>query len=306
MSKNTSIIDKINHLKKENNAIILAHYYVSDDVQEIADYIGDSYYLSKIAADTDADMIVFCGVSFMGESAKLLNKNKTVLMPDETADCPMAHMCDTDTIKKVRAEYDDVAVVCYLNSTAELKMHSDVCVTSSNAEKIVRTLPNKNIFFIPDENLARYIAKKIPEKNFIFNNGYCPIHKEISLEELLTAKENHPDAMVLSHPECTAEILKHSDYIGSTSELIAFATESECSSFIIATEEGVFYELQKNNPEKKFYKVNNHQTCPGMKLITLEKIANVLENHCNSVQLSSKAMELANKPLTEMLRRSTL
>ncbi|MDE7431329.1 MAG: quinolinate synthase NadA [Lachnospiraceae bacterium] len=306
MSKNTSIIDKINHLKKENNAIILAHYYVSDDVQEIADYIGDSYYLSKIAADTDADMIVFCGVSFMGESAKLLNKNKTVLMPDETADCPMAHMCDTDTIKKVRAEYDDVAVVCYINSTAELKMHSDVCVTSSNAEKIVRTLPNKNIFFIPDENLARYIAKKIPEKNFIFNNGYCPIHKEISLEELLTAKENHPDAMVLSHPECTAEILKHSDFIGSTSELITFATESECSSFIIATEEGVFYELQKNNPEKKFYKVNNHQTCPGMKLITLEKIANVLENHCNSVQLSAKAMELANKPLTEMLRRSTL
>lgn len=306
MSKNTSIIDKINHLKKENNAIILAHYYVSDDVQAIADYIGDSYYLSKIAADTDADMIVFCGVSFMGESAKLLNKSKTVLMPDQTADCPMAHMCDTDTIKKVRAEYDDVAVVCYINSTAELKMHSDVCVTSSNAEKIVRTLPNKNIFFIPDENLARYIAKKIPEKNFIFNNGYCPIHKEITLEELLTAKESHPDAMVLTHPECTAEILKHSDFIGSTSELIAFATKSECSSFIIATEEGVFYELQKNNPEKKFYKVNNHQTCSGMKLITLEKIANVLKDHCNSVQLSSETMELANKPLTEMLRRSTL
>lgn len=302
MSENTTIIDKINELKRTNNAILLAHYYVPDEVQQIADYIGDSYYLSKIAANTEADTIVFCGVSFMGESAKLLNKGKTVLMPDETADCPMAHMCDIETIENIRKEYDDVAVVCYINSTAELKMHSDVCVTSANAEKIVRALPNKNIFFIPDENLARYIAGKVPEKNFIFNNGYCPIHKEITLDELIRAKNKYPDALVLTHPECTSEILDNSDFIGSTSEIIKYAAASDCKSFIVATETGVFYELRKNNPDKNFYEINNHQICPGMKLITLEKIANVLETHNNQVELTDKEMELANKPLDVMLK----
>lgn len=302
MSENTTIIEKINDLKRENNAILLAHYYVPDDVQQITDYIGDSYYLSKIATNTTADTIVFCGVSFMGESAKLLNNEKTVLMPDATADCPMAHMCDIDTIKKVREEYDDVAVVCYINSTVELKMYSDVCVTSANAEKIVRALPNKNIFFIPDENLARYIAKKVPEKNFIFNKGYCPIHKEITLDELMETKKKHPDALVLTHPECLEEILDNSDFIGSTSEIIKYAASSDCNSFIVATEEGVFYELKKNNPDKKFYKVNNHQICPDMKLVTLEKIANVLETHSNQVKLTGEVIELANKPLNAMLK----
>lgn len=302
MPENTTIIDKINELKKTNNAILLAHYYVPDEVQQIADYVGDSYYLSKIATNTEADTIVFCGVSFMGESAKLLNNGKTVLMPDETADCPMAHMCDVDTIESIRKKYDDVAVVCYINSTAELKMHSDVCVTSANAEKIVRALPNKNIFFIPDENLARYIAQKVPEKNFIFNNGYCPIHKEITLDELMKAKNKYPDALVLTHPECTSEILDNSDFIGSTSEIIKYAAASDCKSFIVATEEGVFYELKKNSPDKNFYAVNNHQICPGMKLITLEKIANVLETHNNQVELTDKEMELANKPLDVMLK----
>lgn len=302
MSENTTIIDKINELKKINNAILLAHYYVPDEVQQIADYIGDSYYLSKIAANTEADTIVFCGVSFMGESAKLLNKGKTVLMPDETADCPMAHMCDIDTIENIRKKYDDVAVVCYINSTAELKMHSDVCVTSANAEKIVKALPNKNIFFIPDENLARYIAQKVPEKNFIFNNGYCPIHKDITLDELIKVKSKYPDALVLTHPECTSEILDNSDFIGSTSEIIKYAAASDCKSFIVATETGVFHELKKNNPDKNFYEVNNHQICPGMKLITLEKIANVLETRHNQVELTNEEMELANKPLDVMLK----
>lgn len=302
MSENTTIIDKINELKKINNAILLAHYYVPEEIQQIADYIGDSYYLSKIAANTEADTIVFCGVSFMGESAKLLNKGKTVLMPDKSADCPMAHMCDIETIENIRKKYDDVAVVCYINSTAELKMHSDVCVTSANAEKIVRALPNKNIFFIPDENLARYIAGKVPEKNFIFNNGYCPIHKDITSDELIKAKNKYPDALVLAHPECTAEVLNNSDFIGSTSEIIKFATASVCKSFIVATETGVFYELRKNNPDKNFYEINRHQICPGMKLITLEKIANVLETHNNQIELPEKEMELARKPLDVMLK----
>lgn len=181
--------NRIKQLKQEKNAVILAHYYVHDEVQEIADYIGDSFYLSKVATKTDADTIVFCGVSFMGESAKILNPEKTVLMPDETADCPMAHMADIDRIEELRKEYPDLAVVCYINSTAELKCHADVCVTSSNAIRIVKALPNKNIFFIPDENLGRFVAKQVPEKNFIFNDGYCHVHASIRKDQVEAAKK---------------------------------------------------------------------------------------------------------------------
>ena len=173
-----SIKEEIEQLKKEKNAVILAHYYVPDEVQEIADYIGDSYYLSKKAKETEAEIIVFAGVSFMGESAKILNPSKTVLMPDGDADCPMAHMASVEKVQKMRTIYQDLAVVCYINSTAELKTVSDVCVTSSNAVKIVKALPNRNIFFIPDGNLAAYVAEQVPEKNIIPNDGYCPVHRE--------------------------------------------------------------------------------------------------------------------------------
>src|SRR5699024_7470645 len=189
-----SIVEEINQLKKEKNAIIMAHYYVPDEVQAIADYIGDSFYLSKIATKIKEDTIVFCGVSFMGESAKILNPSKTVLLPDITADCPMAHMADITTIQRIKSEYEDVAVVCYINSTAELKSHSDVCVTSSNAISIVKALPNKNIFFIPDQNLAHYVAAQVPEKHFIFNDGYCPVHKDITVNDVIAAKHLHPNA----------------------------------------------------------------------------------------------------------------
>ena len=177
-----TIREEIEQLKKEKDAVILAHYYVSPEVQEIADYVGDSFYLSKVAVGLKEKTIVFCGVSFMGESAKILNPEKTVLMPDMAADCPMAHMASAETIEKIRSEYDDLAVVCYINSTAELKRHSDVCVTSSNAVKIVKSLPNKNIFFIPDRNLAHYIAGLVPEKNFIYNEGFCVVHEYMELE----------------------------------------------------------------------------------------------------------------------------
>lgn len=171
----TDIKSRIESLKKEKNAVILAHYYVPGEVQEIADYIGDSFYLSKIAKDAEQDTIVFCGVSFMGESAKILSPGKQVLMPDITAGCPMAYMAQVEKIEEVRRKYDDVAVVCYINSTGELKKHSDVCVTSANAMKIVQALPNKNIYFIPDENLGRYVASKVTDKHFIFNDGFLSI-----------------------------------------------------------------------------------------------------------------------------------
>ena len=296
-----TIVDKIEKLKKEKNAVILAHYYVKPEVQEIADYIGDSYYLSKVAVGLKEQTIVFCGVEFMGESAKALNPQKTVLMPDLSADCPMVHMADPEIIQKMRDTYEDLAVVCYINSTAELKKYSDVCVTSANAVKIVKALPNKNIFFIPDRNLAHYIAGLVPEKNFVYNEGFCPTHERMQAEEVLEVKKEHPEAKVLSHPECRTEILEISDYIGSTSGIIKYATESEEKEFIICTEEGVSYKLCQNNPEKKFYFPKSVPTCPNMKKNSLEKILHVLETGENEVQITEELREASVKPLERML-----
>lgn len=295
------ITEQIKKLKKEKNAVILAHYYVNPEVQEIADYIGDSYYLSKVAVDLKEDTIVFCGVSFMGESAKILNPRKTVLMPDMTADCAMAHMADAETIQKMRDTYEDLAVVCYINSTAELKRHSDVCVTSANAVKIVKALPNKNIFFIPDRNLAHYVASQVPEKNFVYNAGYCPVHEKMQTEEILKAKELHPEAEVLTHPECPQKVLEISDYIGSTSGIIAYAGKSECKEFIICTENGVRYELEKQNPEKRFYFTETEPVCHDMKKITLEKICHVLESGENEVHVTDELRKESCEPLERML-----
>ena len=201
-----SVTSDILKLKKEKNAVILAHYYVDEDVQEVADYVGDSFYLSKIATKVDQDIIVFAGVEFMGESAKILNPEKMVLMPEPGADCPMGHMATKEEILKMREQYDDLAVVCYINSTAELKTYSDVCVTSSNAVKIVKNLPNKNIFFIPDQNLGRFVAKQVPEKNVILNKGFCPRHVAITEYMVVETKKKYPQAKLAAHPECTGSI----------------------------------------------------------------------------------------------------
>ena len=293
--------NKIRELKKQKNAIILAHYYAPAEVQKIADYVGDSFYLAKIAKSSTADVIVFCGVAFMGESAKILNPNKKVLMPDVSADCPMAHMVTEGRIKELREKYDDLAVVCYINSTAELKCQSDVCVTSSNAVKIVKALPNKNIFFIPDKNLGRYVAEQVPEKNVILNHGYCPIHVKVSLEEVLQEKKLHPTALVLSHPECEENILNISDYIGSTAEIIDFAKQSENNEFIICTEDGVEFELIKTNPNKKFYFTKTRPCCVDMKLNTLDKLLKVLETEENPIEVDEETRERALLPLNRML-----
>ena len=295
------IIEKIKKLKEEKDAVILAHYYVSDEVQEIADYIGDSFYLSKVAVGLKEQTIVFCGVSFMGESAKILNPKKTVLMPDMSADCAMAHMADVETIQRMRDTYDDLALVCDINSTGELKQHSDVCVTSANAVKIVKALPNKYIFFIPDRNLARYVAEQVPEKQFVFNEGYCPIHEQIRLEEVREEKELHPNAQILTHPECPKAICDLSDYIGSTSGIISYVGKSDCKEFIICTENGVRYELEKQNPDKKFYFTKTEPVCRDMKQITLEKIAHVLETGENEVQVEETLREESQKALERML-----
>ena len=293
--------EKILQLKKEKNAVILAHYYAPDEAQEVADYVGDSFYLAKIAKKSTADIIVFCGVSFMGESAKILNPDKKVLMPDLTADCPMAHMVKPGQIQKMREKYEDLAVVCYINSTAELKCQSDVCVTSSNAIKIVRALPNKNIFFIPDRNLGRYVASQVPEKNIIINSGYCPIHASITVEQLKRVKAEHPNAPILIHPECEPELLEISDYIGSTAEIIDYVANSPLDEFIICTEDGVDYKLITDNPRKKFYYPNPHPCCADMKLNTLENILSVMEKEDKEVFVDEEVARNAWKPLDRML-----
>lgn len=298
--------ETIKRLQKEKDVVILAHYYVDGEVQEIADFVGDSYFLAQKAVDTPQQNILFCGVSFMCESAKILNPDKKVIIVDEYADCPMAHMVDAGRIKEVRQQYEDVAVVCYVNSTAEIKAESDVCVTSSNAVRVVKALPNKHIFFIPDNNLGKYVAENVPEKQFIFHDGFCHVHTSISAADIKEAKRLYPEAPVLSHPECTSEVLALSDFIGSTSEIIDFASKSDQDRFIICTEMGIFYELQQKNPEKKFYSVGHRQFCPNMKKITLEKVERALETMEPEVVVDEGLAVRANKSLSRMLELARL
>ena len=285
--------------------VILAHYYVDGEVQALADYVGDSFYLSKVATQVTQQNILFCGVQFMGESAKILNPGKNVVMADDFADCPMAHMVTKEKIAEVRAQYDDLAVVCYVNSTAEIKTVSDVCVTSSNAVKVVKNIEAKNIFFVPDNNLGRYVSKMVPEKNFIFHDGFCHVHKSILAENVKAAKEAHPEALILTHPECTEDVVEMSDFVGSTSEIIDYATNSDQKVFLICTEMGVFYELQKKNPDKKFFSVGHRQFCPNMKKVTIDKVESAIESMDSFVELSEETIKKAAVPLKRMLELAT-
>ena len=291
----------IERLKAERDAVILAHYYVEPAVQTIADYVGDSFYLAKLAKSLPQRTIVLCGVEFMGESAKLLNPGKTVLLPEPAADCPMAHMVRRDTVEAARAEYgDDLAVVCYVNSTIEIKSWSDVCVTSSNAVKIVSELPQHHILFIPDQNLGRFVGEQVPEKHVILNKGYCPRHQVISLKEVVDAEEAHPEALVLAHPECTEEILAEADYIGSTAGIISFAEQSEASEFIILTVVGVLYELERRcaGSGKRFYFPATTPRCVNMDMISLEKVLACLETGAGVVRSSDDPAQDAQAKLT--------
>lgn len=295
------IKEEINQLKKEKDAVILAHYYVRPEVQEIADYTGDSFYLSRTAEKLTCRVIVFAGVFFMGESAKILNPEKVVLMPEVSADCAMAHMADPETIQKMRDTYDDLAVVCYINSTAELKRHSDVCVTSANAVQIVRELPNRHIFFIPDRNLARFVARQVPEKHFVFNDGFCPVHESMKVREIERARRQHPEALTLVHPECPDAICDMADYVGSTSGIIRYAQDSPSREFIVCTESGVRWELERKNPGKTFYFPDTEPVCEDMKTITLEKIRDVLRTGNNEIHVEESSASQAAKPLERMM-----
>ncbi|MDD7370790.1 MAG: quinolinate synthase NadA [Blautia sp.] len=295
------IYEEIERLKKEKDAVILAHYYVPGEVQACADYIGDSFYLSKAAVNLKASTLVFAGVTFMGESAKILNPEKTVLLPDTTADCPMAGMADAERIQRMREQYEDLAVVCYINSSAELKQYADICVTSSNAVDIVKKLPNKNIYFIPDKNLGSYVAEQVPEKHVILNDGYCYVHNQVTKEQVEEIKSLKPGVEFLVHPECPAEIVALADYVGSTKGIIEYATKSDKKEFIIGTENGVIWELQEKNPDKKFYVLPGGQTCASMKKITLEKVRDCLKTGSGQVEVNEKLRERSKLPLNRML-----
>ena len=238
-------MEAVARLKREHHAVIAAHTYQSPEVQVCADILGDSFALAQKAAATDADTVFLCGVRFMGESAKILNPDRRVLLPAPQADCPMAHMAKENEIARLRREIPDLAVVCYINSTARLKSCSDVCVTSSNAVRIVSALPNRNILFIPDENLGSFVAAQVPDKKFYFSGGYCPVHAQLLPADVEAEKRAHPAARVLTHPECKEGVRALSDFIGSTSEIIDYAKKSEAGEFVLCTEPGVLYELQR-------------------------------------------------------------
>ena len=285
--------------KGRGDAVVLAHYYTEGAVQAMADYVGDSYYLAKVAAQADKGTIVFCGVRFMGESAKILNPARRVLLPDELADCPMAHMADIARIRALRAQVPDLAVVCYINSTAQLKAECDVCVTSSNAVRIVSSLPNQNILFIPDENLGRFVQAQVPDKRFYFSGGYCPVHAQLLAEDVEREKLARPNAPVLAHPECRADLLALADFVGSTSEIIAYAEKSGAAEFILCTEPGVLWELSRRCPGKHFVPVT--PVCADMKRITPEKVEACLAGGGYEVQLDAALMDAARRPLERML-----
>jgi len=293
-------VQRITQLKAQTGAVVLAHYYTPGAVQDLADYVGDSLYLAQVAKELDAQTIVLCGVAFMGESAKLLNPNKRVLMPDLQADCPMAHMAPLDQVERIKREVEDLAVVCYVNSTAELKALSDACVTSANAVEVVAALPQRTILFVPDQNLGRHVARQLPNKRFLFLQGCCPVHDRICAADVEALKQAHPGAPVLAHPECRGEVLALADYVGSTSGMLAYARKSEEAALILCTEEGIAHRLERENPGKTFYFAGERPCCEGMKRNTLETLAACLEQGLGEVEVDAGLRERALVPLDAM------
>ena len=295
-----NLAKEILKLKKEKNAIILAHYYQPGVIQELADYVGDSYYLSEVARDCSEEVIMFCGVRFMAESAKILSPNKRVLMPCPSAGCSMADMASGKALLELKEKYPDAFVVCYINSTYNVKAHCDVAVTSSSALKILKNVPNRQIVFLPDKNLGEYISEFFPEKEFILWDGFCRCHNKISREDILKVKKEHEDAKVLVHPECPKEIRDMADYVGSTSGIIDYATKDEGNKFVIGTEEGILHELKKKNPNKSFFIPGDKICCQDMKMTTLENLYDALLNMNNEITLDEEIRLKALKSLENM------
>jgi len=266
-----NLVNEILRLKKERNAIILAHNYQIGEVQDIADFVGDSLGLSRQASDTDADVIVFCGVHFMAETAAILSPQKTVLLPDIDAGCPMADMVTVDKLRELKAEHPGVPVVTYVNSSAEVKAESDYCCTSANAVKVVNAVDSDEIIFTPDQHLGHYVSTQTSKKIILWN-GFCPTHRRITAQSVTARKEAHPNAKIVVHPECTEEVIALADAVASTEGILRYVNASSDTEFIIGTEMGIIHRLEKENPGKIFYTGSERSVCPNMKRITLEKV----------------------------------
>ena len=299
---NESLKKVIAKLKNKRNAVIIAHNYQRDEIQEIADISGDSLALAQAAVRTDAEVIVFCGVHFMAESASILNPGKIVLLPVLEAGCPLADMITPEKLRAKKKQYPDAAVVCYVNTSAQIKAESDIACTSSNAVEVVKSLKEKRIIFVPDKNLGRYVQSQVPEKEIILWEGFCPTHIRVQEEDMLRAKKLHPAAEVIAHPECNPEVLALSDHICSTGGMFKYVKQSRSNEFIISTEGGMLYKLQKENPGKKFYLPTQNLVCANMKLITLGWVAHSLEKLVYEVKVSDDIREKALTALDKMLK----
>ncbi len=294
------IIDRINSLKAEHNAVILAHNYQRPEVQDIADFTGDSLGLSQQVVDSDADVIVFCGVDFMAESAAILSPEKTVLLPEKDAGCPMAEMVDVISLDDEKKKHPNAAVVCYVNSSAEIKAQSDICCTSANAVDVVNSLEEDEIIFVPDKNLGTYVSD-FTDKKIITWEGFCPTHHQMHAQDVLKAKEEHPDSLFLAHPECRTEVLDLADEILSTTGILSYAKSSDAKEFIIGTENGLLHRLRKENPSKKFYYVSEFTVCTNMKITTLDSVLNALEKMEYVITVPDETRLKAKKALDRML-----
>jgi len=298
-------IEKIQKLRKERNAVILAHNYQRSEVQDLADFVGDSLGLSQKAASTSADVIVFCGVHFMAETAAVLAPKKTVLLPDMQAGCPMADMITAEGLIEKKKEHPGAVVVCYVNSSADIKAESDICCTSSNAVKVVESIDKgKEILFVPDKHLGRFAASKTG-RDIIYWDGYCPTHLRMTTKDILEVKKKHPAAKILVHPECDLEVIDLADEALSTAGILKYVDKSADREFIIGTEFGLIHRLEKNHPDKKFYLASQKLICPNMKLTTLDKIADVLENMSNRITVSEDIRKKAVNSLDKMLALSS-
>jgi quinolinate synthase len=297
-----NLTDKILKLKKKHNAVILAHNYQIGEVQDIADYVGDSLGLSIQASKTKADLIVFCGVHFMAETAAIVNPGKTVIMPDVRAGCPMADMITAEELINEKKKFPDATVVTYVNSTAAVKAESDICCTSANGVKVVKSLKDsREILFVPDMYLGNYISKQVPDKKFIFWNGYCHVHVAILAEDIKKLKEKYPDAAVVVHPECRPDVVELADEVLSTGGMISFAKTSKAKRIIVGTEIGILHRLKKENPGKEFIPASDRAICPNMKLTTLEKVLWSLEELKEKIVVPENIRARAKTAIERML-----
>jgi len=288
-------------LKKEKGALILAHYYVPLEVQDVADAVCDSFAMAKKARDAKERLIVICGVRFMGESAKVLSPDKKVLLPAPDAGCPMADMVTPEDVLRLRAAHPDAAVMCYVNTSAAVKAVSDVCCTSSSALRIAAALPQKEIIFVPDKNLGSFVAEKLPEKKVWLHTGYCPTHQRVTGGDVRAAKAAHPGALVLAHPECRDEVLAQADYIGSTAGILEYAEKSPAKEFIIGTESEIVARLRRALPDRKVYSAASSFVCPNMKKVTLADLLASLENEQYEVTLPADVLAAAKRSLDRMV-----